>query len=527
MIQITQIDTSAAAMPRRHSWMSGAAIGIVMAGWSVLCSGLRGSDPETFVDIGNRRELLVDDYLIDRFVGRAELRLHSPVQREVVFTCDQPWEGNWSGLVTYLQDKDTYRMYYTAGQWRRGRGSICYAESADGVHWTRPELGLVAFNGSKKNNIILPAQGIIAFVPFMDANPDCAPDQRYKAMVARSTPAKGLYGYASRDGIHWRAMRDKPLITQGKFDSQNVAFWDVRRRRYVAYYREMRGPHDEIGLKGPQLGLDDQGPARDVMTCTSPDFLNWTEPKWIEYPGAPREQIYLNQIRPYFRADHLFVGFPGRFMAGREIEKGLPLLQHPSYKYASISETLFMTSRDGVHFKRWGEAFIRPGPRKERWIYGATFTEYGLVVTAGETADTPDELSLYVVDGGGWTQGGRADRLRRYTLRIDGFVSVNAPLRGGEVVTRRLQFSGSRLEMNFATSAAGSVRVEIQDAQGKPIDGFKMADCREMFGDRLRTWVDWNGETDVSRLAGKPVRLRIALKDADLYSFRFTAGEED
>jgi len=473
------------------------------------------------IAIGGRRELFVDQHLIERFAGGAKLRLHRPIEREVVFTCDKPWEGNWSGLVTYIQDGDLYRMYYTAGQWKRGRPSICYAESSDGIHWKRPELGLVEFQGSHKNNIILSAAGMIAFVPFKDSNPNCKPDEQYKAMVARSTPLKGLYGYVSGDGIHWRMLRTTPLITQGKFDSQNVAFWDAARGRYVTYFREMRGPNDEIGLKGPQLGLDDQGPARDVMTCTSADFFEWTDPRWIQYPGAPREQIYLNQIRPYHRAKHLLIGFPGRFMAGREIAKGLPLLQHPSYKYASISETLFMTSRDGLHFKRWGEAFIRPGPRRERWIYGATFPTYGLVTTKGKTADMPDELSLYIADGGGWTHGGQADRFRRYSLRIDGFVSLNAPLQGGEVLTKPLIFSGSKLELNFATSAAGSVRVEIQDAGGRAIAGLGLDDCPEIFGDRLQRVVRFANGDDLSRLAGQPVRLRFVLKDADLYAFQF------
>ncbi len=473
------------------------------------------------IDIGSRRELFIDDYLVDRFVGGAELRLHRPVQREVIFACDKPWEGNWSGLPTYIQDGDTYRMYYTGGQWRRGRTSICYAESRDGVHWTRPELGLVAFNGSKKNNIILPGKGIIAFVPFKDTNPGCRPDQRFKAMVARTTPTRGLYGYVSSDGVHWKLMQERPVMTTGQFDSQNVAFWDSVRGRYVAYYRQCRGLDDSLSDKGPQLGISDKGWVRDVLTSTSPDFINWTDPKWIRYPGAPREQIYLNQIRPYYRAKHLFVGFPGRFMAGREIEKGLPLLEHPAYKYASISETLFMSSRDGVHFKRWGEAFIRPGPRKERWIYGATFPGYGLMVTRGETTDMPDELSLYVSDGGGWPQRGKADRFRRYTLRIDGFVSANAPLRGGEVVTRPLRFTGSELAMNFATSAAGSVRIEIQDVAGKPIKGFALADCPEIFGDRIERIVEFKTGSDVSSLSDRPVRLRFVLKDADLYSFQF------
>jgi hypothetical protein len=208
-------------------------------------------------------------------------------------------------------------------------------------------------------------------------------------------------------------------------------------------------------------------------------------------------------------------------MAGREIEKELPITEHPAYKYASISETLFMTSRDGLHFKRWGEAFIRPGPRKERWIYGATFAHYGLLVTKPEAAGMPDELSLYVNDGGGWTQRGKASRFRRYTLRIDGFVSAQAPLSGGELLTKPLVFQGKELVMNFSTSAAGSVQVEMRDVEGSPIPGFALCDSGEIFGDRIERIVTWDGASNVSKLSGKPIRLRFVLKDADLYSIRF------
>ena len=112
-------------------------------------------------------------------------------------------------------------------------------------------------------------------------------------------------------------------------------------------------------------------------------------------------------------------------------------------------------------------------------------------------------------------------QLRRFTLRIDGFVSVHAPLKGGEFVTKPITFQGNKLEMNFSTSAAGSVRVEIQDASGKPIEGFKLEDCPRIFGDSLDRTVYWKDGCDVSQLAGKPVRLRFVLKDADLYSIRF------
>ena len=481
------------------------------------------------INIGSRLALMVDEYLIERMSAGAEFRLQRPTERQVVFTCDRPWEGNNSGLVTFFQDGDIYRMYYFGSHWPGLRNephmSVCYAESNDGLNWTRSELGLVEFDGSKKNNIILPGQGGNLFVPFKDANPDCKPEQQYKALGCLGERAGGLYAYVSADAINWRLMTENPVITKGKFDSQNVAFWDTVRRRYVAFYREMRGWDDSIRPSGPQLGIDDKGQARDVMTCTSPDFRNWTGPRWLQYPGAPREQIYLNQIRPYYRAPHIFVGFPGRFMAGREIEKGLPITEHPSYKYGSICETLFMTSRDGVHFKRWGEAFVRPGLRKERWIYSNSFPTYGLVVTKPDTPSMPEELSLYVIDGGSWTsRGGKATRFRRYTMRIDGFVAVQAPLSGGEFVTKPIIFEGKELVINFSTSAAGSVRVEIQDVKGHPIPRFTLSDSTDIFGDQIERVVTWDGGADVGGLAGGPIRLRFALKDADLYSFRFAGA---
>ena len=187
-------------------------------------------------------------------------------------------------------------------------------------------------------------------------------------------------------------MSKDPIITKGKFDSQNLAFWCNVNNRYLVFYREMRGQGDEIRPGGLQLGLDQMGQARDVMTSSSSDFRYWTQPQWIQYPGSRREQIYLNQIRPYYRAPHILIGFPGRFMAGREIEEGLPITEHPSYKFGSISETLFMTSRDRMHFKRWGEAFVRPGLRKERWIYPNTFPAYGLTVTEHLSRGMPNEL---------------------------------------------------------------------------------------------------------------------------------------
>jgi hypothetical protein len=182
-----------------------------------------------------------------------------------------------------------------------------------------------------------------------------------------------------------------------------------------------------------------------------------------------------------------------------------------------------MSSRDGVHFDRWNEAFLRPGPeRPETWLYGHNYIAWHAVETESELPGAPSELSLYAAEGT-WTGDGNA--IRRYTLRLDGFVSIHAGWKGGELLTHPLRFDGDRLNLNFATSAAGSIRVEIQEADGTPIPGFQLDECAEVFGDTIERTVGWKHGPDVSRLAGHNVRLRFVLQDADLYSLRFSFAE--
>lgn len=458
------------------------------------------------IDIGSRRELLVDDYLIDEMYGGAELRLHRPTPREVVFVANKPWEGSLSAHFTILRDGDIYRMYYRGwdyneplpdGQQRSKHKVVCYAESKDAIHWTRPELGIVEFDGSTRNNIILdcttgPARNG-AFAVFKDENPHCAADARYKAIARHSKGGRGLHGYQSSDAIHWSLMHDAPVITHGAFDSHNVAFWDEQRGEYRAYFRFFK---DGV---------------RDIRVSASNDYQNWSEPKDLQYDTTQTEHLYTNSIRPYYRAPHLYVGFPARFVPSRKVTLGLDVPKGPS-------DGLFMTSRDGVRFRRWGEAYIRPGLRRDRWVSRNNFPAWALLETPSDMPGGPHEISIFAHEG---LYVGRGTRLRRYTMRIDGFVSVRAPLSGGQFVTKPLLVKPGELEINFATSAAGGIRVEIQDEHGRPLPGLALADCPELFGDELEHIVRWKDGADPNVLSGKAVRLRFELKDADLYSFRF------
>jgi hypothetical protein len=184
-----------------------------------------------------------------------------------------------------------------------------------------------------------------------------------------------------------------------------------------------------------------------------------------------------------------------------------------------LTDGVFMSSRDGQSFRRWDEAFLRPGPEAEgRWLYGDNYQSYGLWETKSDVPGAPNEISLHFNEGS-WRD--ESSRLRRYSIRLDGFVSLNAPYSGGEAITKPVVFQGKRLSLNYSTSAAGSVRVEVQDEAGSPLPGFALADAEELYGDSTDQTVFWKNGSDLSSLAGKPVKLRFVLRDADLYSIQF------
>ena len=271
------------------------------------------------------------------------------------------------------------------------------------------------------------------------------------------------------------------------------------------------------------------------MTTTSQDFLDWAEPAWVDYAPGRLTQLYTNQILPYHRTPHIFLGFPTRYITGRRHLTALnEHISTASMRFGTdYSDGGFMTSRDGQLFDMWPEGFIRPGPTHQgRWAYGGGYQALGLLETATETAPAflqpylpagvPRELSLYSTEDG-WV--GTSRGLRRYTLRLDGFVSAYARQSGGELITKPFTFRGEQLLLNAATSAAGLIGVEVQDASsGCAIEGFAMSDCEELFGDAIEMPVRWTGGRELGELAGIPVRLRIVLHDADLYALQFRAA---
>ncbi len=451
--------------------------------------------------IGTRLEPFVDRFLIDTLEG-AELRLAVPVPREAVLRFDKPWEGRYCGYVTVIKDGELYRLYYRGLSLAGKDGSTgevtCYAESRDGVTWTKPALGLFEAGGTRENNVVLAGQAPFShnFAPLLDARPDCPPAERFKALAGIHT--SGLCAFVSADGIRWTKLRPEPVLTHKDFafDSQNVAFWSAEEGCYVCYSRTWGNG------------------VRTISRATSKDFLAWTPLSPMAFGATPPEHLYTNGTRPYFRAPHIAFALAARFMPGRRVVPAAAAekLGGEADYSGDCSDAVFMTTRGGLHYDRtFMEGFLRPGPGLENWTSRTNYPTYGIVPTGA------DEMSFYVQRRYGQT----AHFLQRMSLRLDGVASVHAPYAGGAMTTVPLTFSGKTLVLNAATSAAGSIKVEIQDAAGTPLPGFTLAEAVELVGDAIELAAGWKGGSDVGALAGKAVRLRFVMKDADVYSLRF------
>lgn len=527
-------------LTRRDCLRSAAALGLGLTASAVGPQAASAEQGESdVIDIGSRRELFIDDHLIERLEGTARQQLHRPVPRELALVHDEPWEGTGSGYHSVFADGDRYRMYYkawhlqvTEGKLDTGRHPLfcCYAESDDGVMWIKPALGLHEFQGARDSNIVMVSGPVGSLnvdaghpAVFRDENPAAAGDAQYKA-IFRSSKPNGLLPFKSPDGLHFSPLTDQPILHgRGAFDSQNLAFWDPTIGKYRAYWRIFTaGVTSDTEWKPAGI--------RAIRTATSDDLVHWGPHTDLTYVDSPAEQMYTNQIKPYHRAPHLLIGFPTRYVdrGWSDSMRALPEPEHRRLRASSdprygtaLTEGLLMCSRDGIEFKRWNEAFLPPGiERPGTWHYGQQYIAWHVIETPSQLPGAPNELSLYAGESY-WT--GQGSALRRYSLRLDGFVSIQALAGGGQLITRPIRFSGSRLSINFASSAAGQVRVEIQDPQGKPIRGFSLDDCGAIFGDTPDRTVSWESGADVSSLATQPVRLRFELRDADLYSFHFVA----
>ena len=469
---------------------------IVLCGFSVANSA---ESKKGVIQLGDSREIFVDYYLVDKF-ERTQIVKHVPHDEGPVFYFDKPWEGIFCTYSTIIKDGELYRAYYRgspkADKPYTNEEFTCYAESKDGIHWKKPNLKLFDVGGSFENNVVLANEAPVHhnFSPFIDSNPDVLPGQKYKALGGNSKI--GLLSYVSGDGIHWKKLSSEAVIKEGKFDSQNISFWSESEKCYLCYFRTTNNGF------------------RSVSRATSTDFEHWSEPVAMTFGNTPLEHLYTQQTSPYFRAPHIYVAIGGRLMPGRQVlteEQAKNLNVNPGY-FKDCSDAYLMTTRGGdVYDRTFMEAFIRPGIGLDNWVSRSNYPALNVVQTS------PEEMSLYVNQD--YAQP--TAHLHRYSMRLDGFTSISAPYSGGEVVTKPFTFSGHELEINYSTSAVGEIRFEIQDENGKPIPGYTLEDSQTIIGNEISRIVPWKGNSDLQNLASKTVRLRISMKDADLFSIKF------
>lgn len=455
------------------------------------------SDHKPRVDLGSRLELMVDSFLVDA-QHHLTLQLQQPQKEEVVWQREKEWEGASCGYFSVMQDGHRIRLYYRAGLDAVAHSATCYAESLDGIHFDRPAYFRHDLCGLLPNNIIFRGSAADSFAshnfaPFLDQNPAARPEERYKAIGGYRKPdmtGRMAYAFSSWDGLEWKPMREEAVLTEGKLDSLNGAFWDPNINQYRCYSRYM----------DTSSGV----PRRAIQSCTSPDFLNWSPVQPNTYEDLVPE-FYTNATTLAPGAPHIYFSFPMRF-----VDKRKKLPEHP---YSSLSDAFFMTSRDGVHWDRnFKEPLVWPGTSPRNWTDRCSMPAWGLVQTSAH------QVSFYLKEHNRWPDA----RLRRYTVRRDGFASLHAGHLAGTWTSRAITFTGSRLYVNYRTTAAGYLRVELQDEKGRALAGHSLQHSRELYGDEMRAAVSWEGGEDISGLQGQTLRLHFEMMEADLFSLQFS-----
>jgi len=443
-----------------------------------------GPPPLETVDIGSRRELFVDHLLIASMSNATHV-LQTPTDEGVVFRFDRPWEGMASAYVTMFQDGPLYRMYYR-GQPTENAGDsrTCYAESTNGIDWVRPNLGLHEVYGSTSNNVILTdAARKDSFAPFLDTNPEALPAERYKATASGTG---NLAGYSSPDGIHWTNTYGT-IMSGFEYDSLNVAFYSAVEGQYVCYFRDW---------------YPNSGGTRRIRRAVSSNFSTFTDEGLMDYryydgQSHGYEHHYVNGTHPYMRAPHHYIALAARFI--------------DSY---TESYPLFMTTRPAslVYDRLFPDRYFDPAEEIGPQVARSNFPVENSVRTG------PREMSFYVDHKYRTTD----NHLRRYSLRLDGFVAISVTNGTGEMITRPLAFEGHELCLNYRARSNGSVRVELRDAGGTPLNGYALADAVPMGGDEIDGVASWSGGgSSVAPLSGTPVVLRFVMEDADLFAVQF------
>ncbi len=500
------------------------------------------------IDVGDRRQLFIDRTFLTDARG-IELHVHAPRKTgEMTIKPDHEWEkGGIGPYSSVMKVGDTYHMWYhtmDTVQWDSGNtsGAICYARSRDGIHWEKPELGLIAYKGNPKNNIVIGhgAAGVElgqdGCMVFLD--PNAPHEERFRVVAkfgVKVEAGQALHIYSSPDGIHWKLTHPSVIVARPQehghhLDSQNVVFWDNTLRKYVCYVRKNRSEPGSQGrciARGESDRLGGFPAVQDMPIVFGPDRED------LFHGKTPVVDFYMSAAIKYPWADCAYFMFPTAYY--HYIPGVLAEFPDQVPTNAGPLDTQFAGSRDGVVWERYDRRPFVPLGMKGEFDWASTRVVWGLVPDVSGR-----EMYLYY-RGSDWLHGWDRDErnkrlltkaglgaaqniavLSRLALRRDGFVSVRAGHTGGEFTTPPLRFSGTKLLLNIDTSATGIAQVGLLGEDGQAVAGFSADDCDRIHtANEISRPVTWRRRGDLSELAGKTIRLQFKLRDCDLYAFQF------
>jgi hypothetical protein len=447
----------------------------------------------------NSSYALLDASLISRSTN-TQLSV-GPVTKDPkpLFAEDKPWEvriDNVYANVLYDDRDRRFKCWYSpfikfddrwdgkrwvkAGDAASREMAICYADSEDGIRWRKPELGLVEFEGNRRNNMVWRTphgSGI-----FLDRH-DSDPARRFKIFFNAPDPdgthrerETAMSVAFSADGLHWSQPTRCPGI-DARGDTHNNAFWDARSGKYIGFTRLVR-PDAEGHLQ------------RTVGRTESPDFLHWTKAEPV-LQGSVEHQTYAMPVMPYHH------GYLGLVMIFHTVENTV--------------DCELAWSADTRQWKRIaaGSALIPRGPE------GAH--DHGCIFAAAYPIVRPEGTVLFYGGNDRGHNGPRKGFFCRAQIRNDGFAGI-APQRKSEPATLQtvpITVSGRKLRIT-ADAANGQIRAGIANSEKHRLDA-----CRPVAGDLTNSAVEWKTARDLSSLQGKTVQLELELRGATAYTVSF------
>jgi len=477
--------------------------------------------------VGRRRFAFLDTRQI-RDVRDADLKFHAARKHgDPVLVADRAMETGVGLYGTVLHDGQRFRMWYQPIGTNQQRGnpySVACAESTDGIHWERPELGIVKYNGSVKNSLTnLRGHG----PSVIDLGTAVPADKRYLGIAVGYAPLLGVpevlqhastrrhhgyWMYYSADGLNWRVY-PPPTCAIFNYMSDTACFvHDPYRQRVIG----------SVKLE-PRVRLFDR---RSITISTAPNdrLQQWESPRLAIYPdelddrmaaerGCRFAEFYGMGLFP--QRDYL-VGFPEVYWVEGELHPS----QAPGIRlgFHGKAEIQMAYSADGQSWHRTvGRQPFIPLGKPGDW-------DDGFLTMQSSVVEVGDEVYCYYSGNRGGHSDHRETSQRKIglaTIKRDRFASMSST-DPGMVEVYHGQVAGKEMVINGRTTAAGEIRVEVRRVQGKgsvPVAGFGREQSASIRGDDVRLKASWKGASWANLANGANYAIRFYLKDADLFAY--------